>query len=219
MAFIFDMDGVIVDNHEWHLKAFIEFGKKYNKKITREGFGKYFGCTNSVIMKSLFGETISEAEIKAFADEKEDIYRNLYKPFIRPVDGLPAFLEFASSNGIPVGLATSAPEQNVEFTLEYTGLKKYFNAITDSSMVTLGKPDPQVYLVTAGKLGVHPSECIVFEDSVPGIMAAKNAGMHVIGVATTHKSEELLMHVNEIIMNFEAAEKSIGKWLHFTESK
>lgn len=209
MVLIFDMDGVIVDNYSWHLDAFVEFGKKHGLKITKEEFSKYFGSTNHLIMNSLFNKNHTKDEITALSEEKETIYRELYRPFIKPVEGLPAFLEYALDHGIAVALATSAPHENVNFTLEATGLKKYFNVITDSSMVKHGKPDPEIYLLTAAKLGVPPSECIVFEDSVPGILSAQQAGMQVIGVATTHKPDELLMYVNDIIMNFEGAAKFI----------
>jgi HAD superfamily hydrolase (TIGR01509 family) len=218
MVFIFDMDGVIVDNHQWHFEAWFEFGRRHGLNISQEEFSRYFGSTNHLVLKSLFGDTISEQEITTMGNEKEAIYRELYRPFIKPVDGLPLFLQNASDRGIPMALATSAPFENVKFTLEATGLKRYFNVITDSSMVSRGKPDPQVYQVTAAKLGVQPSECIVFEDSVPGILSAKSAGMRVIGVATTHKSDELLMYVNEIIMNFDAADKQIDQWLKSNNS-
>jgi beta-phosphoglucomutase len=213
MVFIFDMDGVIVDNHQWHFEAWFEFGRRHGLNISQEEFSRYFGSTNHLVLKSLFGDTISEQEITSMGNEKEAIYRELYRPFIKPVDGLPLFLQNASDRGIPMALATSAPFENVKFTLDATGLERYFKVITDSSMVSRGKPDPQVYQITAAKLGVQPSECIVFEDSVPGILSAKSAGMRVIGVATTHKSDELLMYVNEIIMNFDAADKQIDQWL------
>ena len=80
-------------------------------------------------------------------------------------------------------------------------------------MVSRAKPDPQVYLLTAAKLDVQPAECIVFEDSIPGITAAQNAGMHVVGLATTHKQEELLKYVKEVILNFDSAESLVGKWI------
>ncbi len=213
IALIFDMDGVLVDNHSWHFEAFAEFGKRHGLDIRKEEFSKHFGSTNHVIMSSLFNNTISEAQIAAYGKEKESIYREMYRPFIKPVGGLAAFLKSVSGKGIPIALATSAPHENVKFTLEATGLSNYFGVKTDSSMVTLGKPDPQVYVVTAEKLGVQPADCVVFEDSIPGILSAKNAGMHVIGVATTHKPVELLLYVNEIIMNFDTAEIMLEKWL------
>jgi HAD superfamily hydrolase (TIGR01509 family) len=209
MVFIFDMDGVLVDNHKWHFEAWVEFGKKYGLEISAEDFSRQFGSTNHQVLVSLFGNVLSAEEIIALGNEKEGIYRQLYLPFIKPVDGLPEFLQYIYEIGIPIALATSAPPENVEFTLNGTGLKKYFSVITDSAMVTRGKPDPQVYLFTAAKLGVEPADCIVFEDSVAGIKSATRAGMRVIAVATTHKPEELLMYSNEIIMNFDAS-KEVG---------
>jgi len=215
MVLIFDMDGVIVDNHQWHFDAYLEFGRRHNLNITRDEFGKYFGRSNHFIMKSIFGENISESEIISFGEEKERIYREMYQPFIKPVSGLPEFLLYASTHEIPVALATAAPADNVKFTLHETGLESFFNVITDASMVSFSKPNPEVYLITAAKLGVQPTDCIVFEDSIPGIMAAQNAGMNVVGVATTNKPEELLKYVSEIILNFESAESLIGKWHSF----
>jgi len=209
MVFIFDMDGVIVDNAVWHLEAFAEFGKRHGLVQTKEDYTKYFGNTNQTIMDSLFNTHLSFDKLDTLSKEKEAIYRELYRPFIQPVEGLPAFLKNASDQAIPIALATSAPKENVDFTLDSTGLKKYFNIISDASMVKRGKPDPEIYLLTAAKLGVQPSDCIVFEDSIAGIQSALSAGMRVLGVATTHKPEELLTYVNEIIMNFDAAEKLI----------
>jgi beta-phosphoglucomutase-like phosphatase (HAD superfamily) len=127
MVFIFDMDGVLVDNHKWHFEAWVEFGKKYGFAITAEDFSKQFGSTNHQVLVSLFGNVLSEEEIIALGNEKEGIYRQLYLPFIKPVDGLPEFLQNTYDKGIPIALATSAPPENVEFTLNRTGLKKYFS--------------------------------------------------------------------------------------------
>jgi beta-phosphoglucomutase family hydrolase len=206
MVFIFDMDGVIVDNAVWHLEAFAEFGKRHGLVQTKEEYIKYFGNTNQTIMNSLFNTQLSNDKLVALAREKEIIYRELYRPFIKPVEGLPVFLENASGKGIPIALATSAPLENVDFTLDSTGLKKYFSIISDASMVKHGKPDPEIYLLTAAKLGVQPSDCIVFEDSIAGIQSALSAGMRVVGVATTHKPEELLKYVKEIIQNFDVSD-------------
>lgn len=208
------MDGVIVDNAAWHLEAFAEFGKRHGLVQTKEEYIKYFGNTNQTIMNSLFNTILSSDKLVALAKEKEIIYRELYRPFIQAVDGLPFFLENASCLGIPIALATSAPLENVDFTLDLTGLRQYFGIISDASMVKHGKPDPEIYLLTAAKLGVQPADCIVFEDSIAGIQSALSAGMRVIGVATTHKPEELLTYVNEIIMNFDASDMLIQNLLH-----
>jgi len=218
MVLIFDMDGVIVDNHMWHFEAWVVFGKRHGLTITKEEFGKYFGSNNELVLKSLFGNSITRTEIISMGNEKEAIYRELYRPLIKAVEGLPEFLQYASEKGIHLALATSAPLENVEFTLKETGLESYFSVITDSSMVTVGKPDPQVYFITAAKLKVQPSECIVFEDSVPGILSAKNAGMRVIGVATTHTPEELVKYVDKIIVNFRNQQNIVRQIINPTNS-
>jgi beta-phosphoglucomutase len=218
MVFIFDMDGVVVDNAVWHLKAFAEFGKRHGLVQTKEEYTKYFGNTNQTIMNSLFKTTLSLDKLNALAEEKEIIYRELYRPFIQPVEGLPSFLKNASDQAIPIALATSAPLENVDFTLDSTGLKKYFSIISDASMIKHGKPDPEIYLLTAAKLGVQPSDCIVFEDSIAGIQSGLSAGMRVIGVATTYKTEELLKYVKEIIQNFDVSEPILRKLLEMPVS-
>jgi HAD superfamily hydrolase (TIGR01509 family) len=213
MVFIFDMDGVVVNNAVWHLEAFAEFGKRHGLIQTKEEYTKYFGNTNQTIMNSLFNTQLPTDKLAALANEKEIIYRELYRPFIQPVEGLPAFLKIASERAIPIALATSAPQENVDFTLDLTGLRKYFSIISDASMVKRGKPDPEIYLLTAAKLGVQPSDCIVFEDSIAGIQSALSAGMRVIGVGTTYKTEELSTYVNEIIMNFDVSDLLVQKLL------
>ena len=218
MVFIFDMDGVIVDNAAWHLEAFAEFGKRHGLVQTKEEYTTYFGNTNQTIMNSLFNTKLPNNKLVALANEKEIIYREIYRPFIQPVQGLPAFLKNASEQAIPIALATSAPKENVDFTLDLTGLRKYFGIISDASMVKHGKPDPEIYLLTAAKLGVQPSDCIVFEDSIAGIQSALNAGMRVIGVATTYKTEELLKYVKEIIQNFEVSDELVQKLLQLRVS-
>jgi HAD superfamily hydrolase (TIGR01509 family) len=213
MVFIFDMDGVVVDNAVWHLEAFAEFGKSHGLIQTKEEYTKYFGNTNQTIMDSLFNTHLPSDKLDLLSKEKETIYRELFRPFIKPVEGLPTFLKNASDLAIPIALATSAPKENVDFTLDLTGLRKYFSIISDASMVKHGKPDPEIYLLTAAKLGVQPSDCIVFEDSIAGIQSGLSAGMRVIGVATTHKPEELLMYVNEIIMNFDGSDQILRNLL------
>lgn len=218
MALIFDMDGVLVDNHQWHYKAWSEFGFRHGVEITQQDFERYFGSTNQTVLQALFGSELTKTQIKEYSSEKEAIYRELYAPHIQEVKGLRTFLERVRESGLRIALATSAPAENVEFTLRMIGLSDFFSTITDSSKVKNGKPDPEVYLCTAATLGVQPGKCVVFEDSIPGIKSAKSAGMKIIGVATTHKAEDLVKHVNRIIMNFETAWEVILLTLNEIES-
>lgn len=185
------MDGVLVHNDYYHCLSWVEFGKKYGFAITMEEVVGWFGSKNEEILARLFGYELETEKAKELGDEKETLYRDLYNENITEVKGLSAFLADTDDERIVLGVATSGPADNVEFVLRKTGLKSRFQHITDASTVVNGKPHPEIFLKTAGKMGVEPDHCIVFEDSFHGIAAARKAGMKVIGVATTHSVEEL----------------------------
>ena len=199
-ALIFDMDGVIVNNDRYHCLSWVEFARKHGKEVTFDEVTSWFGSTNRTILEDLFENTLSPAQITQMGREKEIIYREMYARDIKPVSGLPDFLGSLDGSFL-VGLATSAPGENVEFVLRETGLSGYFTSITDESDIKNGKPDPEIFLRAASKLGAVPADCLVFEDSHHGIVAARRAGMHVVGVATTHKPE-MLKDTDLIIRDF-----------------
>lgn len=190
-AVIFDMDGVVVDNYQYHREAWMIFCNRYNLDFNRSFRSKVFGGTNRDHLETFFDRHLSDREIEQYEDEKEAIYRSLYRDHIAPVNGLASFLAALKEAGIPMGLATSSPPVNVHFVLNETNTGQYFRTILDASSITRGKPDPEIFLKAARSIGVDPSECIVFEDSVNGIIAARRAGMKVVGLTTTHKAEEL----------------------------
>lgn len=191
IAFIFDMDGVIVDSNPYHKIALKQFCKKYGRDLSEEELReKIYGRRNQDWLKSLFGSLTPE-KLKAYADEKELLFRQLYDKDIKTVEGLPAFLKKLDEQGIPKAIGTSAPRENVTFTLEKTGIAKYFDTILDDSFVSHGKPHPEIYLKTAKALGFDPGSCIVLEDSLAGVQSAKNAGCKVVGLTTTHSRNEL----------------------------
>lgn len=190
-AFLFDMDGVIVDSNPVHKIALKQFCRQHGHDLTEEQLReKIYGRTNKDWIPNVFGN-IGKELAKRYADEKEALFRELYKKDIKPLAGLVSFLDQAEQLGVPQAIATSAPRENVDFTLEYTGIGKYFSTILDEAFVTKGKPDPEIYLKTAAALGFDPANCIVFEDSLSGVQAGRAAGCRVVGLATTHTPEEL----------------------------
>jgi beta-phosphoglucomutase len=190
-AFLFDMDGVIVDSNPVHKVALKQFCRQHGHDLTEEQLReKIYGRTNKDWIPNVFG-AISKALAKQYADEKEALFRELYRKDIVPLAGLLNFLDQSERLGVPKAIATSAPRENVDFTLSLTGTEKYFSTILDESFVTRGKPDPEIYLKTAAALGFDPAQCIVFEDSLSGVQAGKAAGCKVVGIATTHTPEEL----------------------------
>jgi beta-phosphoglucomutase len=189
---LLDMDGVIVDSLHHHVEASIIFAQKHGFNITgQEVREKYFGRRNQDWMPELFGESLSVKQIHELADEKEAYFREIYEHDIKPLDGLLEFLEDMKRNNIPIAVASSAPGENIRFTLEKTGTAKYFDAQLDESFVTNGKPEPEIYLKAAKALDMPPSRCIVIEDSAVGIEAGKRAGAKVIGITTTSPREKL----------------------------
>jgi beta-phosphoglucomutase len=189
-AFIFDMDGVIVDSNPTHKIALKQFCKAHGYDLSENDLReKIYGRTNRDWLLNLFGD-LDEATIQRYAEEKEALFRSLYTD-IKPVKGLIAFLENLDKHKISRAIATSAPRANVDFTLEKTNTGKYFKTILDDSFVTEGKPNPQIYLKSAKALGFDPANCIVLEDSLSGVKAGKRAGCKVVGITTTHTREEL----------------------------
>ena len=200
-AFIFDMDGVIVDSNPAHKIALQKFCEKYGHELSEKDLTeKIYGRTNRDWLLNLFGD-LDEETLRKYADEKEALFRSLYSD-IRPLNGLLSFLNQLDKLNIKRAIATSAPRANVDFTLDNTNTRKYFDTILDDSFVTVGKPNPQIYLKSAQALGFDPANCIVLEDSLSGVTSGKRAGCKVIGVTTTHTSDEL-GEADGVIKDFE----------------
>jgi beta-phosphoglucomutase len=188
---IFDMDGVIVDNHVYHDRAWKLFARNHSKILKTEDFYRHFGGTNKEILTDLFGTGLSDDEIKSLAREKEEIYRRIYRTEIKAVNGLERLLISLKKNNITTAIATSAPLLNVEFVLKETSLSDYFDAVVHDSMISHSKPHPEIYLKTAQALKRDPGKCIAIEDTIKGIESARSAGMKVIGIATTYPCHKL----------------------------
>ena len=191
-AVLFDMDGVLVDNMAYHKDSWFEFCRLYGFHMTDDLFrGFVSGRVSKEVLEYIFNRPLSTEEVNHYTEEKEELYRTIYRPHIKPTEGLVAFLDSLKSKQVAMAVGTSAPTSNIDFTLVTTGLKPYFDKIVDASFVKKGKPDPEIYLKAAQLLNMPPQNCVVVEDSLLGIQAGINAGMKVIGITTTHIREEL----------------------------
>ncbi len=186
------MDGVIVDSNPFHKVALRQFCKKHGRDLSEEELKeRIYGRTNRDWLLNIFPD-LTDEEIARYADEKEEIFRELYANDIVALAGLGEFLKAARTLGIPMAIATSAPLENVDFTLAKTGLREYFPVILYDKFVTKGKPDPEIYIKACAALELPPGDCVVFEDSLSGVTAARRAGCRVVGIMTTHNAEELV---------------------------
>ena len=191
-AFIFDMDGTLVDNMRFHTEAWGKMLEENGVRMNAHDFlVKTAGKTNREILPGVFGE-ISDERILALGERKESLYRELFLPVRRPLAGVVEFLEESKRLGIKMAVATAAPVGNMEFILDGLDLRRFFDAITTADDIVNGKPDPEIFLRSAERLGVTPENCIVFEDAVGGFEAAHRAGMKSIGIATVNSIEDIL---------------------------
>lgn len=184
---LFDMDGVLVNNTQAHVKAFEIFCERYGVEDWQHKLQSAFGMGNDDIMRLILPEEIiREKGMKALGEEKEAIYREVYAPEIRPVRGLVELLEELRRRGIRCAVGSSGCRENVDFVLSNCGITDYFSCIVSGDRVTRCKPDPEIYLLAAEGLHLPSAECLVFEDARVGITAARRAGAgRIVALATT----------------------------------
>jgi beta-phosphoglucomutase family hydrolase len=202
-AVLFDMDGVIIDSNPYHKDAWLEFCRRYQVELKEEDVPRYiYGKTNKTALVDVFQREFSPEESFRLSEEKEAIYRDLHRADIRLIKGLDHLLNAFEQHQIPLAVCTNAPVANLDFTLEETGIRPYFEVLIDASKVSKGKPDPEIYLKAAQLLQVPAERCIVMEDSTVGVEAGLRAGMKVVGITTTHTREELA-HTHLVIDDFD----------------
>jgi beta-phosphoglucomutase family hydrolase len=190
-AAIFDMDGVVADNMAYHTKAWEKFLQKYSPGLEIGDVSSKYGMTNSDLMSFVLSRKLTPDEVERYGEEKEQYYRELYAADMAPLPGLVDFLRELKSAGMRTVVATSAPRSNADFLLGGLKIRPFFDAVIHAGHVTRGKPEPEIYLTAASRVGCRPDACVVFEDAMAGIEAGRRAAMTVVGVATTFPPEKL----------------------------
>lgn len=202
LGVLFDMDGVLVDSNPVHKEVIRAYCSRRGKNITESFFLENIsGRTNREWIPLVFPDKTIE-EIDRMADEKEQLFRETFDPSGAVIPGLLPFIKELRSNGIPMAVATSAPEENAVFVLEDLRLTPFFDAVLHAAHVSRGKPHPEIYIKSARAIGLEPGRCVVFEDSIAGVTAGIKAGARVIGVTGTHSREEF-SHCSRVISSFE----------------
>ena len=218
-AVIFDMDGTLIDNNPYHALAWQEFCRRRGMRLTMEIYQRNIsGRPNYKSLEFIFERELSAEDVLRYTNEKEELYRQLYKPYVKPMRGLVRLLDELSFLKVPMGVATSAIPDNISFLWEHLPMQSYFDVIVDSSMVSSPKPDPEPFLKVAEQLNVDPERCIAFEDSLSGIESAKAAGMKVVGLTTSMSAKELLEMVEITIDHYEGVDNDwVAKLLHLED--
>lgn len=201
---IWDMDGVLVDSAPFHLRAWQDTLLKVRRRMfSIEEFQRTFGMRNPDMLHNVLGVDLSPAEVVELSNTKEAYYRELVRVNgIVLLPGVRTWLDTAQSLGFTQAVASSAPRANVEVVVDTVHIRPLFQTMIASEDVTHGKPDPEVFLAAAERMGLSPSQCIVVEDAPVGIQAARSAGMACVGILTTHNhldADMILSDLNEMV--------------------
>jgi beta-phosphoglucomutase len=192
-AFIFDLNGTMINDMHYHEKAWYDvLVNDLKAPLTLEQVRhQLYGKADEMFYRIFGINKFSKEEIETISAQKEIRYRKEFLPHLKLIPGLNAFLNKAKSGNIALAIGTAAPVLNVDFALDNLNLRHYFGAVIGPDDVAESKPNPEVFLMAAGRLGIAPEKCVVFEDAPKGIEAASRAGMKAVGVTSYHTDEEL----------------------------
>ena len=187
---LWDLDGVLVDTSEYHYRSWQEVLDDFEIPFDRKFFQRALGMNNAGMIELLLGYKPEASLIEEIAEWKEERFRQLMQGNITPLPGVLDWLQRWHSQKIPMAVASSASPENIDFIIDALEIRSYFEYLVSGANIPR-KPDPAVFLTAAQNLGLAPARCLVIEDSVAGIEAARQAGMRCLAVATTYPAEML----------------------------
>lgn len=185
------MDGVLVGSGPAHAASWKIVAKRHGITMSDAVFRESFGQRSRDIIRSIWGEGLSDERVQRIDDEKEAAYREMFGRMVPLTIGTREMLAGLRKAGFALAVATSGPRENVDLILQENKLGSQFRAIVTGADVKNGKPAPDCFLLAAERLRLPPSRCAVVEDAPVGIEAARAAGMKCIGLVGTHPAERL----------------------------
>jgi beta-phosphoglucomutase len=187
---LFDVDGVLVDSYRAHLESWQVMLRRHGQDVTEEQFRQTFGQTNPTIFRNQY-PAFDPADYDALGEEKEAAYREIIRADFPEVPGAADLVRRLHDAGARLAIGSSGPPENVQAVLDVLPHSELIAASVNGKEVAHGKPDPEVFLKAAGRIGVDPSRCVVFEDAPVGVAAGKAAGCKVVALTGTAMADEL----------------------------
>jgi len=212
---LWDMDGVLADTADAHYKTWSRFLAEKDIHYTFEEFKQFFGMKNQDFLPIILGYTPSRELLDQMSDAKEKAFRDVIDGNIRVFPGVIDMLEKFKRWGFKQAVASSAPGENIDAVVDYLSLRDYFDALI-SPVGIAGKPRPDIFLRAAEMLKAAPGQCLVIEDSIQGVKAARNAHMKVLAVATSYLPEQLKEADKVVNRLSDLTEDDLKKLLHLT---
>lgn len=198
-AVLWDLDGTLVDSAEFHWQAWRDVMAGEGTPITYEQFVQSFGKRNDLILSGWLGPRGDPARMRRLSEAKESRFRGLVRSHgADPLPGVREWVTRLHEEGWRHAIATSAPRENLETLIDAMAMRPFFDASVAAEDVTHGKPDPEVFLVAASRLGATPQRSIVVEDAPTGIEAGRRAGMRTVGVSLLHTIPAADVHVGTL---------------------
>jgi beta-phosphoglucomutase len=199
-TFLFDLNGTIIDDMEFHAKAWYNIlVNQLGANLTWEQVKKEMYGKNEELLIRIFGNRFSKDEMREMSVEKERGYQKEFFPHLKLIDGLGAFLEKAHLQQIPMAIGSAAIMFNIDYILDNLNIRHYFKSLVSADDVAISKPHPETFTKCADALCVGYDGCIVFEDSPKGVESALKAGMKAVVIKTYHKEEEFA-HLPNVLM-------------------
>jgi hypothetical protein len=199
-AFLFDLNGTMIDDMDYHITAWHRILNELGASITWEQMKHECYGKNHELLERTFPGRFSEEEKDKMSFAKEEAYQAAFKPHLKLIKGLDDFLARAHASGLRMAIGSAAILFNIDFVLDNIRIRHYFQALVSADHVRKSKPDPETYLTCAKELGVHSKECLVFEDTPKGVESALNAGMDAVVIKGMHEEWEFKEYKNVVGM-------------------
>lgn len=196
---IFDMDGVLVDSYNTHYRSWVNTMRPHGLAVSAEDFARTFGKTAREVIRELWPGRFDDDQVGGIDRAKEAEYRRLLGESFPEMPGASELIQSLHDDGFRLAIGSSGPVENVELIRRSLSTGGLFDAAVHGGMVRRGKPDPEVFLIAAQKIGLPPGHCAVIEDSPVGLEAARRAGTLAIGLTGTATRERLLELADHVV--------------------
>ena len=199
-AFLFDMDGVIVDTQQYHSLALQRVFAEIGIGVSIAELSQYAGTKRGATIRGIAAKRGLQLPVEELNDRKDAVFSDLIAHTqLRPIDGISELLQSLRAARVRTAIASSSSEAFIAYVVDQLGIREAFDALLSGQELPASKPDPAIYLLAARTLQAAPAHCVVLEDAALGVQAAKAAGMYCIGYRNPHSGQQDLSRADAVV--------------------